>query len=127
MSLCSTSFSALLINSLCVTKGLFTLYMYFHRVVLCFANQNFCIKFVECFFVLIHYTEFINLYFAYRTQDHYVMYPPNMPLPSYASGNESKSHTHVIIEFYSQCVLPEVGVVIVHVGLDRGTKKSLLV
>ena len=36
-------------------------------------------------------------------------------------------HTHVIIEFYLQCVLPEVGVVIVHVGLDRGTKKSLLV
>ena len=31
-------------------------------------------------------------------------------------------HTHVIIEFYLQCVLPEVGVVIVHVGLDRGTK-----
>ena len=36
-------------------------------------------------------------------------------------------HTHVIIEFYLQRVLPEVGVVIVHVGLDRGTKKSLLV
>ena len=31
-------------------------------------------------------------------------------------------HTHVIIEFYLQRVLPEVGVVIVHVGLDRGTK-----
>ena len=36
-------------------------------------------------------------------------------------------HTHVIIEFYLQRVLPEVGVVIVHVDLDRGTKKSLLV
>ena len=36
-------------------------------------------------------------------------------------------HTHVIIEFYLQRILPEVGVVIVHVGLDRGTKKSLLV
>ena len=36
-------------------------------------------------------------------------------------------YTHVIIEFYLQRVLPEVGVVIVHVGLDRGTKKSLLV
>ena len=31
--------------------------------------------------------------------------------------------THIIIEFYLQSVLPEVGVVIVHVGLDRGTKK----
>ena len=28
---------------------------------------------------------------------------------------------------YLQRVLPEVGVVIAHVGLDRGTKKSLLV
>ena len=36
-------------------------------------------------------------------------------------------HTDVIIEFYLQRVLPEVGVVIVHVGLDRDTKKSLLV
>ena len=36
-------------------------------------------------------------------------------------------HTHVIIEFYLQRVLPEVGMIIVHVGLDRGTKKSPLV
>ena len=34
-------------------------------------------------------------------------------------------HTHVIIEFYLQRA--EVGVVMVHVGFDRGTKKSLLV
>ena len=34
-----------------------------------------------------------------------------------------------LIEFYLHRVLPEVGVgmVMVHVGLDRGTKKSLLV
>ena len=38
-----------------------------------------------------------------------------------------KPHTHVIIEFYLQRELPEVGVVMVHVGSDRGTKKSLLV
>ena len=42
-------------------------------------------------------------------------------------GKSVEPHTHVIIEFYLQRVLPEVGVVIVHVGLDRGTKKSLLV
>ena len=49
-------------------------------------------------------------------------------LPSTITELEcSRTAHHVIIEFYLQRVLPEVGVVIVHVGLDRGTKKSLLV
>jgi len=37
----------------------------------------------------------------------------------YTSTSTVEPHTHVIIEFYLQRVLPEVGVVIVHVGLDR--------
>ena len=35
-----------------------------------------------------------------------------------------EQHTHVIIEFYLQRVLPEVGVVILHVGLNRHKKVS---
>ena len=44
--------------------------------------------------------------------------PPEVNVPV-------EPHTHVIIEFYLHRELPEVGVVIVHVGLDRGRKKSL--
>ena len=45
----------------------------------------------------------------------------------YLLSTSVEPHTHVIIEFYLQRVLPEVGMVVVHVGLDRGTKKSQLV
>ena len=36
-------------------------------------------------------------------------------------------HTRIIIKFHLHRELPEVGVVMIHVGLDRGTKKFLLV
>ena len=42
-------------------------------------------------------------------------------------SSQTAQSNRTLTEFYLQRVLPEVGVVIVHVGLDRGTKKSLLV
>ena len=41
---------------------------------------------------------------------------------TYGVANPVEPHTHVNIEFYLQYVLPEVGVVIVHVGLDEAQK-----